>query len=200
MNERSKAIINFISDFGAADSLQIQRIFFQKSIDGEPITYGGQRAQRVLKSLWEKKLILRTEREDPVTGRYIYYVGNKSQLRHKLLITEFYVRLSYGPGKIREWDNHITVGNIRPDFHCAYEYKGKIHLFFGEIQIANNPLNIQKYIKLKESGIWGKEYNLPFPSLVVISDRNLKPDPRLKIFVIGTDYENWEKILKDPGI
>lgn len=199
MNERSKAIINFISDFRAADSLQIQRVFFQTNIDGEPIIYGNQRAQRVLKSLWEKQLILRTEREDPVTGRYIYYVGNKSQLRHKLLITEFYVRLFCGPGTIREWDNHITVGNVRPDGYCAYEYKGKIHLFFVEVQIANNPLNLQKYIKLKESGEWEREYNLPFPSLVVISDRNFKPDSRLKTFVIGTDYEGWERILKDSG-
>jgi hypothetical protein len=195
MNERSKAIINFINEFGATDSLQIQNIFFQTSIKGEPIAYGNQRAQRVLKSLWEKKFIRRTEKEDPITARYIYYVGNKAQLRHRLLVTEFYVRLFCGPGKIREWDNHITIGKIRPDFYCAYQVGNSVFTFFGEIQISANSLNLTKYLKLKDE--WNSE--LPFPDLIVVTDRNVKIDKQLKMFVIGTDYKDWERILKDPG-
>jgi hypothetical protein len=199
MNERSKAIINFINEFGATDSLQIQNIFFQTSIKGEPIAYGDQRAQRVLKSLWEKKFIRRTEKEDPITARYIYYVGNRSQLRHKLLITEFYTRLLCGPGKIREFDCHFSFENIRPDAYVVYVYQGKCFIMWLEVQISSNPLNLQKYIKLKESGAWEEKTKLEFPDLVVVSDRNFKEDSRLKMFVIGTDYRDWERILKDPG-
>jgi hypothetical protein len=35
--------------------------------------------------------------------------------------------------------------------------------------------------------------------LIVVTDRNVKIDKQLKMFVIGTDYKDWERILKDPG-
>lgn len=193
MNERSKAIINFINNFGAADSWQTQRVFFQKDLTGEfELNHADQAAQRVLKGLYEKKLINRTEKLDPFTGRYVYYSGSKAQLTHKLLITEFYVRLSCGPGEIREWDNHVTIDGVHPDFYCAYQVDSSVFTFFGEIQISANPLNLQKYIKLKDE--WDSE--LPFPDLIVVSNRNYKPDPRLRMYLLGTDYEGWEKILK----
>lgn len=187
MTERDKKVIEFIRDFGAADAKQIYRLFFKD------VTY--QRAQSRLTAIFNEKETGIHRREDKLyTGCYLYFEKD-SQLRHKQLLVEFYINLLEGPGKIREFENHYSIGDIRPDAYTAYQMDDKVFLFFVEVQISANPLDVKKYETLFDGDEWQKE--LPaFPRIIVISDRKYKINSKLKFIQIKTDFEDWQKIFE----
>ena len=173
---RDLEVVEFIKRFGVADTHQIARVFFP-SKQGETI------ARRRLNEILESKETRIQRTEDVYTGRYIYFT-RKSQLYHKKLVTEFYIFLREGPGKILEFEPEYTIENVRCDAFIAYQME-QIHLFFLEVQISNSLLDIGKYEKLKMAYEEGR-VNLPtFPIVVVISRRKLKIDSLVRVVQLG---------------
>lgn len=184
LTTRDLKIISMIQNFGAVDSGQIYRVFFREAHQGELICR--RRLNEIIKHADIKR------EKDPITGRYIYYT-KKAQLRHKVLIAEFYVRLLTGPGRVEAFEAHCSFGDIRPDAFVTYFYREQVYLFFLEVQISANPLNVAKYERLYASGDW----KLPvFPRLVVVSDRRWRVATELRVDFVPTSYEGWEAILK----
>lgn len=183
LTERDKKVISFLEIFGAADTLQLEKLFF-------PNAY---LARRNLRELADYQEITGISREKcRYTGRYIYYdISKPGQLYHKQLVTEFYLQLRSGPGTVLEYNPRYTLETgKRPDAFVAYQVGNNVHLFFLEVQISSNRLNLEKYIELKPK--WKLKQ---FPKIVVVSNRHFKPKDGLKIYRLNTDYENWQEIL-----
>ena len=184
--ERDRRIIEFLFEFEVADTDQIRRMFFPTQSQGKLL------ARRAMRRVIE--LEPEIKREEWVTGRNVFYL-KKAQLKHKLLITEFYSRLMTGPGRILEWDRHPSFGStrvVRPDLFIAYEYAKKAYLFFLEAQISANPLNLEKYERLKASG----ECDLPaFPRVVVISYREPRVKSSFKVVWLPVDFAGFERVF-----
>lgn len=176
-------IVSFIQEFGAADAKQIYRLFFSQPDQGELC------ARQRLKQLVTTGNLQREK--DKKTSKYIYFT-KKNVSKKNLLVTEFYLKLYLGPGRIKDFENNFAIGNIRPSAYVTYLYQDQVYLLFLEIPQAQNSLNIRKYEKLFESGAW----KLPaFPKIVIISDHWNCKLSNLNVAVIPTTFENWEKIL-----
>ena len=89
---------------------------------------------------------------------------------------------------IELFEKEVTIDDIRPDGLIAYRHKKKGFIACIEVQIANEPLDVEKYEKLYRSGRY-KKYFPVFPLVYVISDRNI-PDTNLKIIRINEDMSN----------
>jgi hypothetical protein len=88
------------------------------------------------------------------------------------------------------------AGSLRADALAAYEVAGKVRLFCLEVHISNNKLDLTKY----ERVCLGPDWIYPcLPVIVVVSDRQVK-DRKLRggieVVRIGTNYEDWGKILQ----
>jgi hypothetical protein len=81
---RDQQIIDLVKLTGAVKASHIQRLFMKDKSQGKNI------AERRLKALYELGLLHRTRAF--INTEYIYY-KKKTQLEHKLCLTEFYVCL-----------------------------------------------------------------------------------------------------------
>lgn len=171
-------VISFIEALGAADTNQIDRLFFNRL----------RIAQRRLKRITEESDIKRCR--DPVTNRYIYYTS-KAQLQHKLIRTELYLRMKQGPGNILNFATEYTIDNVRADAFVIYECLKKVYLMFVEVQTSNNPVDLAKY----ESLFFARKFPV-FPRLVVVTDKKVENNSRLTVKIIPTNLSNWEDCLK----
>lgn len=184
LTSRDLRIIEFIERFGAANTKQITQLFFQGLNQPDVV------ARRRLVQIVRDSNIKRTM--DPVTGQYIYYLGKKAQLQHKLVRTEFYCRLQE-KGRVLKFEPEYTLGDVRADAFIAYEYHGKGYLLFLEVQICNSPVDIAKYERLYYRRTWTWPV---FPRIVVASDKKVVNNSRLTVKVIPTNFEKWEECLK----
>lgn len=177
-------IISFIQEFGAVTANQIHKLFFSNPDQGELLAR--QQLRRIVANGDIQREI------DRKTGKYVYFT-KKALSGKNLLVTEFYLKLFLGPGRIKDFENNFSVGNIRPSAYVTYLYQNRIYLIFLEVQYAQNPLDLQKYEQLYESGAW----KLPaFPKIVIISDHWRRKTSGLNVSVIPTSLENWEQILE----
>lgn len=180
---RDIEVLSFIQEFGIADARQIHKLFFSNPDRGELAVRRRLHEMVELGGLRRKK--------DAKTGKYLYYT-KESQSNTHLLITEFYLQLFFGPGRIRDFENNFSVGQIRPSAYVTYQYRDQVFLIFLEVHHADNPLNIEKYERLYQSGAW----KLPaFPRIVVVSDHRRAIRSPLNVSVIPTNFHNWEQIL-----
>lgn len=178
---RDKKALDFLEKFKAARTNTIQELFYPSL----------RVAQHRLKLLYENKL-LRRER-DYFTSQYIYYIKKPKQLRHDLLLTDFYCEMNKIVD-IELFEKEVTIDDIRPDGLIAYRHKKKGFIACIEVQIANEPLDVEKYEKLYRSGRY-KKYFPVFPLIYVISNKNI-PKTELKVIKVYEDISNLREILK----
>lgn len=179
-NYRVLQIIDFIEKFKVCDVTHIARLFYQKN------KFRIQDAQTKLTALFKEKTINR-KRSD-INSKYVYWIGKEpQQIKHKLLLTELYTKLAGLVDEIECTPEFTKIPGIRPDGYIKIKFKGRAYLFFVEIQIANTPTDIQKY----ESALKNNSY-FPagvFPSILVVTDKNVSASRNLKIIKIGTELE-----------
>lgn len=182
-NTRDLKIIEFIETFGAATRSQVQTLFFSSQSQADLI------ARRVLTRIVKAKVGI-SRKETLYSADYVYYTKD-CQLYHKLLIADCYVKFFTTPGKILTFDNHYTLGGIRPDAYIEFYYN-KVYLFFLEVQISANPLNLKKYETLFDSAA----FNLPTePRIIVVSNRKWKVDTRLNYLILPINFTGWSQIF-----
>ncbi|MGJ0846604.1 hypothetical protein ACR77J_07940 [Tissierella praeacuta] len=175
VTERDKKVINFIEENKIATTDAIAEIFY-------PCL---RVAQHRLKLMYDNKLIKRDR--DYYTSQYYYYLKKPKQIKHSLLVTEFYKNLNK-IADIKMFRSEFIIENIRSDAFVAYEVNNIKKIAFVEVQISNTKLDIEKYEKLFKSGKY-KSYFPVFPSILAITDRKV-PQTNLDLIKINTNFNN----------
>lgn len=180
VTDRDRKVIDFLNTFKVATTDTIQELFYPSL----------RVAQKRLKLMYENKLLKRTR--DNFTSQYCYYIKKPKQMRHCLLLTDFYREMNRLTD-IELFEKEITIDNIRPDGLIAYKYKKKGFIACIEVQISNEPLDVEKYEKLFKSGKY-KKYFPVFPLVYAITDRKILYT-ELKIIRVNEDMSNLKEIL-----
>ena len=187
MLELDKKILSFIDKFHAANTKQIQRVFYKSQKQGMFL------CKRKLLKLHNKKLIKRhrTNLNEP----YIYYHARSKQIAHHLIITALYCNLLENEGNILSFEVEKEIEDIRPDAICQFELDGDIYQYCFEVHISNNSFDQNKYERFYKSGSWKKYFKI-FPAIVIVSDKvvNLK-DTKLIFIQVDLDLNEIEKIF-----
>ena len=181
VTERDKKVLNFIEKFNVATTDTIQELFYPSI----------RVAQHRLKLMYDNKLLKRER--DHFTSQYYYYLRKPRQLRHSLLLTDFYREINRLT-KIELFEKELTIEHVRADGLVAYKYKSKRYIAFIEVQIANTPLDVEKYEKLFKSGKY-KKYFPVFPLIYAITNKKI-PYTELKIIRVNEDMSNVKEVLK----
>lgn len=181
VTERDKKVLNFIEKFNVATTDTIQELFYPSI----------RVAQHRLKLMYDNKLLKRER--DNFTSQYIYYVRKPKQLRHNLLLTDFYREMNRIVD-IELFEKEFIIDNVRADGLIAYRYKNKGYIACIEVQIANEPLNVEKYEMLYFSGKY-KKYFPVFPLIYAITNKKI-PYTELKIIRVNEDMSNVKEVLK----
>lgn len=186
LQERDKKILQFIEQMKACDSTHISRIFFKD------ISTGPTKSRARLTKLTDNGAIKRSRTY--INERYIYYIKKPQQIRHKLILTEAYTRLSE-LCEIVEFIPEFKIGDIRADAFVILKVNGATKTYFFEVEISHNPFNWKKYKDLYESGLVQKQLGV-FPTIVGITDKRITPEGDFKSIIIRTDLNNISEVLK----
>lgn len=178
VTNRDKEVLLFIEKFKVATTDTIWQLFYPSL----------RVSQTRLKLLHDNKLIKRDR--DHFTSQYYYYIRKPRQLRHDLLLTDFYREMDR-KAEIELFKKEFTIGDIRSDGLIAYKNNHKRFIAFIEVQISNTPLDIKKYEKLYKTKLY-KNYFPAFPLIYAITDKSI-PSTNLKIIKINEDMSNLKK-------
>lgn len=180
ITKRDIRAIEFIEKFKVATTDTIAELFYPNT----------KIAQRRLKIITDNKLLKR-EREH-FTAQYYYYIRKSNQLKHSLLLTDFYRELNK-IATIEHFDSEFIVGDLRSDGLVVYKINGTAYVAFVEVQISNTSIDIAKYEKLHKSAKY-KNFFPVFPLIIAITNKNI-PDTNLKVIQINEDIENIRGII-----
>ncbi|OLS02866.1 hypothetical protein [Tissierella creatinophila] len=175
VTDRDKLSLKFIKKFKVATTDTIAELFYPNLVI----------ARRRLKLLCDNKLIKRDR--DHFTAQYYYYFKKTKQLKHKILLTDFYRELNK-TSEIVLFENEFRCENIIADGLAVYKINSQPYIVFIEIEISNKGIDIEKYENLYRSGKY-KRYFPVFPSIIVITDKKI-PYSNLNIIQVNEDIEN----------
>lgn len=186
LQERDKAILDFIERFKAATTSQIAREFFHSNSQAEAL------ARRRLKKLCDEKLLKR-ERNN-INAEYVYYTKKSAQMAHQLILVDFYLQIKRY-GQLIEFTPEKVMGDIRSDAVCKIVRGNLLHLFCVEVELSNNNFNQQKYETFYSTREYKKWFEV-FPKIIIICDKNIKVEPsRLRFVQVPTTLEGLEVIF-----
>lgn len=182
LQSRDRGILDFIETMGAATTSQITRVFFQDLKQGQRI------AQRRLALMHKEKMLKRAKAN--INAEYCYYTKG-SQQQHKILITEFYVKLMGIGGIIKDFDIQKRIENVIPDAYIEYDYKGYRHFIFLEAERSNNRFNQEKYEDLLTKRI------MPiFPKVVIITSKSLNlKDSKINYIALNPNMKDIIRVF-----
>lgn len=175
ISNNDKKTLEFIQKFNVATTNTIYDLFYPSL----------RMAQYRLKALYDNKILKRDR--DHFTSQYCYYYKKPKQLRHDLLLTEFY-RVMNKLAQIEFFEKEFPLDDVRPDGLMAYRHKNKSYIAFVEVQIANTALDVKKYEKLYQSERY-KKYFPTFPLVYAITNQTI-PRTGLKIIQVREDMSN----------
>lgn len=181
VTDKDKEVLQFLEKFKVATTDTISELFYHNL----------KWTQRRLKKLYDNKYLKRER--DHFTSQYMYYIRKPKQLRHDLLLTDFYREMNRLTD-IELFEKEFTIDNVRPDGLIAYRYKGKSYIACIEVQIANIALDVEKYEKLFKSGKY-KKYFPVFPLVYAITDRKI-PATKIEVIRVNEDMSNLREVLK----
>jgi len=182
ITERDKEIIKFINEFKVAHTSTLQKLFYTSD----------RVARRRLSTIVEHG-DLKRERYY-ISEEYLYYIKKPKQMRHSLLLTDFY-RDIYNIVEVKYFKNEVILDNIRPDALMGYKYKDKYYIAFIEVEISNKGFDIDKYKRFYITEQYKKYFPI-FPLIIAITDKNISEHKKLKIIQIKEDLSNIQDIVK----
>lgn len=182
MTSRDLAITEFVRKMKVVSFSTLRQIFFSNV----SLTI----AYRVLGRLTEYGEL---EREKHYfVNEHIFWIPKRKpkQLKHALLLSEFYRRLSVEAEIVKFDVEYTTFRGLRPDAFIAYKRKdGKNFIAFVEVELSNNKFNLQKYVDLFESGEWQKVLPV-FPLLIVVGNEKVRSE-KLKVVQVREDFSDF---------
>lgn len=182
VTKNDKKVLNFINQFKVATTTTIVELFYSS------LRYGQQR----LKMLYDNKLLNRDR--DHFTSQYYYYTKKPKQVRHSLLLADFYREINK-LAKIEYFENEFTqFDGIRPDGFLAAELPGnRKEIYFIETEISNKP-DTEKYEELFKSNAW--EVIFPkFPKVVFVTDKKVDDSKYFDVIKVDEDLKNIRGLL-----
>lgn len=179
MTENDRKVLQFLDKYKAARTNTLYELFYPSL----------RTAQYNLKKLYDNRKLKRDR--DDFTSQYYYYFNKPRQLRHSLLLTDFYREL-HKIATIKVFEKEFTIGDIRADALVGYRYNNANYIAFVEVELSNRP-DVKKYEKLKASGEYRK-YLTTFPLIFFITDRPI-PKTDLTIIRINEDITNLKGVL-----
>lgn len=177
VTERDKKVIGFIEEFKVATTDTIHELFYPSL----------KVAQRRLRLLTENNLLKRDR--DHFTAQYYYYINKSRQLRHSLLLTDFYRELNKRV-KIKLFRKEFPIEDIRPDGLVIYEVEDKNYIACVEVELSNTP-DIGKYERLYKGEAYKKYFNGVFPLIYYVTNKDI-PTTTLKVIKISEDMSNFK--------
>lgn len=183
ITNRDKKVIEFVDKYKIATTDTIAELFYPNI----------KVARRRLKAIYDSKLLKRER--DHFTAQYNYYTKKPKQLRHSLLLTEFYRELNK-ISEIQYFENEYVCDDVRADGIVAFVYRGKGYVGFIEVEISNNGLDVEKYERLYKNGKYINYYPLDvlkaFPLIFAVTNKPI-PKTNLKIIEISGDMSNMPR-------
>jgi len=180
---RDKKAIEFIEKFKIASTSTLQTLFYVSE----------RVAQRRLTLLTEHKELKRTR--EHISKEYLYYIKKPKQLKHMLLLTDFYREVVKAGIEVIAFENEVTIfEGLRPDGFITYSYNGNTFIAFIEVHISNNKLDLDKYKRLLKTGAYKKVLPI-FPKLIVITNKNIPESKDFKILQISEEMGNINNLI-----
>ena len=176
ITQRDQDILNFIEDFHAATTSQLYRLFFQ----GTSYRYSCKRLQYLYEQGFLKRM------RSTISNEYAYYLKKPSmlpQIHHDLIRAELYVNIKERY-KLLEWNNEMSVANIRPDALAYIEYGLPLMI---EVHLSNR-FNFDKYNQ-DFIPLFGIQ-----PRIIVVTDKKINP-PDSRYRIVKTDMQGIDKIM-----
>ena len=189
MTNRELLILDYLSKVRISTTKQIQIIFFQGL--HHSVSY------RVLQGLVDSKLIKRKFYRVGEKNYHVYFLDKapgKKNLKHDLLITDFYAQLIKEGYEIISFEKNPIVAGIIPDAEVWFKSKesDKIYSSFLEVQLSEHDC-IKKYYNLSSKA------NRKIPStLYIVSDKKINIQ-KLRDFKIVLDNLEMKKINQTFG-
>jgi hypothetical protein len=159
LTSRDIEIKEFLDNYKVATTTTLAHFFFPSSWA----------CYKRLKYLSEHKQIKRMR--DSIKNEYIYYIKHPKQLKHSLLVTDFYRELSK-QFQVINFKVEPVLGNIRPDAVFGYIDNNKKCIGLLEVEISNKGFNINKYEKFYISNEY-KSYFPVMPRIFIVTNKNI---------------------------
>lgn len=176
--QRDMEVLKFLDKFKVATTNTIAELFFPSL----------RMAQRRLSKLVDYGELKR--HRDHFTFQYIYYNEKPKQLRHRLILTDFYREIKRLGIEIVTFENEFAFfPDLRPDGFIAFRYERKNYIAFIETELSNK-LNIEKYMNFYKSEEWRKVFPT-FPQIIAVTN---KKTPSVKELEIVKFYEDLSNI------
>lgn len=173
ITSRDLEVVDFLNEYKVASTSTIQELFFPSLLT----------CQKRLKILSDEKRIKRIR--DNINNQYIYFTKNHKQLRHSLLVTDFYRELHKRTSEVLAFKIEPVLGDIRPDAVMGYKINGKGYLGLLEIEISNKGFKADKYNDFFDGGF--KKYFPSCPYIFVVTKQEI-PARFIKISINFSDF------------
>lgn len=189
LTSRDYNIFNFIDRFSGITISQAGMVFFGNS----KFSYDG--ARKRLRKLTDNGFL--KYEEDFVTNKRIYYRKKKGS-SHGMLLADFYANLIAEGAAVIEFEKELQLDGCRPDGFVVFQYKKISKMCFIEIDMQHKT-NLDKYVKIYESGYFQKKYGT-FPVIAIVTchkpeSYKQKKYPFKYVFLNYNFMEMEEKLL-----
>lgn len=185
ITKRDQDMFNEIEEFHVMTSSQIFKLFFADS--------SKRYSQLRLQHLTDEGFLKRTR--STINNDYAYYIDKKPlQVHHDLIRSELYVNLKQRY-EVLEWNNEVTIANIRPDAMTYIKDHGIIFPVCVEVHLSNQ-FNFDKYIHLIKENDLKAMFGLN-PRVIICTDRDVKiPPMSIKFKVIDLKMDGLNTLFK----
>lgn len=170
ITSRDTKVLNFLSEFKVAKTSTLEELFYPSY----------RIAARRLTDLANIGAVNREK--NGFSAEYIYYINKPKQLRHALVLTDFYREL-HKIAEIAKFIPEPTLGNMRPDALVGFNLNKTNRLAMVEVELSHKGFNSAKY----DNFDW-KEHLGYEPELIVISDFRCECN-KFKICKINTELD-----------
>lgn len=179
---RDMQIVDFLEEYKIASTSTIAELFFPSKIA----------AYKRLQVLSKNNIVKRMR--DSINNEYLYYKKIPKQLKHSLLVSDFYRELHKNV-EIISFKIEPVLGDIRPDAVFGYKYNGNINIGLLEVEISRKGFNYAKYERFYSSELY-KKYLPVMPVVFVVGDNIKLPEEcKVKYVIIKTDFSNMKGVL-----
>lgn len=154
---RDNRVLDFLTEFKAADTSTIQTMFFDSRRMALNRLSGLVRLGEIKRERYSVSL------------EYVYYIKRPAQLKHAMTVSQQVAKFCKSH-KVICYKCEPTLGSIRPDAMIGYIERGIEKIALIEVELSNKGLDTEKYRRFEQSerkGIFPDR-----PQLIVVTDRN----------------------------
>ena len=182
ITKRDCEVIDFLKEYKIATTSTLEHFFFPSR----------RVAQRRLKILADGKYIKRSQ--DFIKEDYYYYLTKPKQLRHSVMITEFYREFSKYH-HIDYFQIQKKLENIIPDALIGYTQNNKKKVAILEIELSNKGFDYYKYRNFPHT-----KYFNTYPNVYIVTKQRIERDNNINFIQIRDINNDLEQLFNQKRI